>query len=91
MSCAEEEEGEVMVHNDHMATCLCCTHLMVEYEGDYSELTPGQGFFMTCCKGHFYVSGQYDNKREYHENLLKAQGCPDFEALHSALAEQDHD
>lgn len=72
-------------HGDHKATCYCCKHVYMEYEHDYSDVTPGAGFEFGCYRGHF-VYGQshldkcYNLAATLHQVMTLAQECQDFEA-----------
>ena len=62
------------IHNeDHVATCLCCKLLEEDFDGGYSEMTPGEGFVFTCKKKHFYMMSTY----QWHD-LMQGSHCPDF-------------
>lgn len=64
-------------HQNHIASCHCCIKLNADFEGDYSELTPGRGYYIDCLAGHFYSL----EEDEYHEKLVVfARTCPDFKA-----------
>ena len=71
-------------HGDHKATCYCCKHVYMQYEGDYSDVTPGAGFEFGCCCGHF-AYGQSDLSERHnfditlHKVMTLAQECSDFE------------
>lgn len=67
-------------HDGHTATCLCCTELSSEYDGGYSEQTPGDGMVLTCKRGHFHNTGgnwEFDTK-SLHVDLRLAENCKDF-------------
>lgn len=62
--------------------CVLCKHWHCDYQGDYSELTPGRGFAMRCDKEHYYVTGyDLDDEDEFRSYILKARECPDFKAV----------
>jgi hypothetical protein len=62
------------MHGDHVATCLCCKWLDMGYEGDWSEVTPGRGWYCDCRKRHFYGL----DESELHMLHEYAPNCPDF-------------
>lgn len=68
----------VNMHGNHEATCLCCKHLNMGYEGDYSDMTPGEGWYAGCGKSHFYLSGS-DVDTDVHEVWIKGRTCIDFD------------
>jgi hypothetical protein len=47
-------------------------------EQDYSEYTPGLAWSSKCLEGRWRMSGYDISVDEYRQNLLKAEGCPDF-------------
>lgn len=65
---------KVNTHGDHVASCLCCVHLDMGYEGDWSEVTPGRGQYCDCALGHF-LGLDNDDLHELHEFGMY---CPDF-------------
>ena len=70
-------------HGDHDATCYCCKNVYMEYEGDWSELTPGEGFEFGCHKKHFHYGDEnLDMSRDFshiiHKVMTLAQECRDF-------------
>lgn len=69
------------MHGDHVATCLCCRHLDNSYEGDLSDVTPGDGFRWECLKNHFSSVGgrNYIDDEELHDAFTRGAECPDFE------------
>lgn len=72
----------IVMHEDHPATCFCCVFFNADYEGDWSDMTPGSGVSVACQKGHFRL-GEYDlgETPSYHAKLLQAQTCEDFDPV----------
>lgn len=59
-------------------TCWSCQHFRVEYEGDWSDVTPGEGFTLMCYKNHY----DYHNRitqEEFAAAMERGFTCPDFE------------
>ncbi len=70
------DETKVNMHGTHVASCLCCAHLDMGYEGDWSDVTPGRGYYCDCNKGHFYSLDTDEN----HKLIVLGQNCVDFVA-----------
>jgi hypothetical protein len=66
------------MHGNHEATCLCCIHFDTGYDGGYSDVTPGVGWYSKCLQGHFYTT-QYTEGNEMHELYTQGRTCVDFE------------
>lgn len=66
------------MHHGHVASCLCCRHLSIEYEGDWSEVTPGMGWHANCLRHQFFVVDLHDQD-EMHEFWSRGQTCEKFE------------
>lgn len=64
----------INMHGDHVASCLCCKFLNMGYEGDYSDVTPGEGEYCHCLKNHFW------DLQDHHQLVILDPTCPDFEA-----------
>ena len=66
----------------HEATCYICSQFNIDYESDWSDETPGNGFSMRCWKGHFqYDQGDLvDETIPWHATITKARDCEDFDA-----------
>lgn len=61
-----------------MKLCFRCKHIDVDYDGPWSDVTPGSGFSMKCRKDHFSL-GQEMELKEYREAMEKGLDCEDFE------------
>jgi hypothetical protein len=70
---------KINMHGNHEATCLCCKHFDIGYEGDYSDMTPGAGWYARCGKGHFYLNNSDAEDGDMHEEWGRGRTCPDFE------------
>lgn len=73
---SEETTLKMNMHGDHVASCLCCLHLYLDHEADWSDVTPGDNYQCYCLRGHFGTVQAYD----MHMLMVKAPNCPDFEA-----------
>ncbi len=51
------KKPQVNMHNDHVASCLCCKNLYLGYEEGYSDVTPGDGWYCDCLAGVFCEIG----------------------------------
>lgn len=64
-------------------TCLHCVHMELDYEADWSDITPGEGLTCKCNKGHWNLydwDGDHGFKRKnFRESIQAAPDCPDFE------------
>ncbi len=63
-------------------TCLECCFCVLDYEPDWSDVTPGNGLEFNCQKGHFgndtaFIDGL--SKSMVKRNIEKADTCPDFQ------------
>ena len=58
--------------------CYDCEHCSVDYERDYSELTPGAGLTMSCDRNHWYIQGKDATRTALRSALVQARTCPDF-------------
>jgi hypothetical protein len=75
-----DPDKRLNLHRDHIASCLCCSNLMVSNGyPDLSDITPGEPPSCYCSDGHFNV-----DKLGWEELIrtLHAMGrtCFDFEA-----------
>lgn len=62
--------------------CVNCQHWHVDYEGDYSDTTPGDGFTMWCDRKHYHIYGSGIESDEHFRSLiLKAEKCEDFDGV----------
>ena len=78
---------------DRPRTCLACTHFSISFEGDWSDITPGEGFSMKCYAkrpdgsgyGHFPGWDGVDLERkplkDFHATTQTALNCPDYQPL----------
>jgi len=58
--------------------CIYCKHFNVEYEGDYSDVTPGAGFTMSCRDGKYSINNE-DNVKSFRETLETGLKCDKYE------------
>ena len=65
----------VNIHDDHEATCLCCKHLLADYEPDWSDITPGVGYQCICVEGHWKDDLQ---PFRWHKMVEFGRECKDF-------------
>lgn len=66
-------------HGDHVASCLCCTHFVLDMgHGDWSEVTPGDPAEVSCRKGHFCWNEDRTQEHEIHGLMELGRECPDF-------------
>jgi hypothetical protein len=64
--------------------CWFCEHFMYSAASpDYSEVTPGEDFNMTCLKRHWKFSAFNTSQREFGKMLMSARNCLDFVPLKS--------
>jgi hypothetical protein len=61
-----------------LTNCLSCAHCRVEYEEDYSDVTPGAGLILACSKNKWYVSGHSDLKKDLKNATDMAETCSDY-------------
>lgn len=60
--------------------CVNCSKWHIEYEADWSEVTPGSGFSMWCEASHYSITGPQIGSEEHFRGLiLTAQACQDFD------------
>lgn len=65
----------VNMHGNHVASCLCCKNLDMDYETDYNiNDSPGAGYSCNCLKGHFTSLAPKNN----HQLIILAPDCVDF-------------
>jgi hypothetical protein len=59
--------------------CILCKHFFFNPgTEDFSENTPGYGWYVKCCKEHFTeTGGQHITEEEYRALLLTAENCVD--------------
>ena len=58
--------------------CITCKHWFIEFEEDWSDITPGNGFSSECFKGHWYI-GNDVTTRDYKKAMMSAETCHDYE------------
>jgi hypothetical protein len=62
--------------------CHNCKHFYTDYEGDYSELTPGSGAEIRCWKNHYYLeNSDLVNLTAVRRALRLGETCDDFEPV----------
>jgi hypothetical protein len=59
--------------------CIYCKHWGVDFEGDWSEVTPGSGFTTRCQKGKWIVFGNDMTEKEFRQRLEIGLSCDLFE------------
>lgn len=60
-------------------TCIMCRYWWIEFEADWSDITPGDGFSSGCNKDHWRTSDSGLSAESYRRFLLKAEECSDYE------------
>jgi alpha-mannosidase len=66
-------------HQDHTATCLCCSHLYsCDAEPAWSEVTPGSDMVLSCMKDHFESDRGYNISHLLTVMHDIALNCKDF-------------
>ena len=61
-----------------MDTCFLCEWFLMSYQGDYSEVTPGEGAIISCCKGHYcFSNGDLNSGEDWNAIIIKSRTCPD--------------
>lgn len=58
--------------------CSDCTYCSLDYEGDYSDLTPGEGATLECIKGKWKLVNYQFSRKELQEKMRTAIECPDY-------------
>lgn len=58
-------------------TCWECREFGIDYEGDWSDVTPGAGLQIDCAKDHYHLSNSV-TEREFAEAMTRGFTCPDF-------------
>jgi len=61
-----------------MKTCITCKNWWIEFEQDWSDVTPGNGFSSECLRDHWYM-GPDIRRDAYQKVLLTAETCDDYE------------
>lgn len=63
---------------DYNHSCLACQYIVLDFDGGYSEWTPGSGLVFYCMQGYFNIGNDIESNtlRDLH---IKGQTCPDFE------------
>lgn len=70
------EQEKVNMHGEHAASCLCCKYLDMGYESDWSEVTPGRGWYCYCSQGVFdWLDPETDDFHKFH---VLGVTCPKF-------------
>lgn len=59
-------------------SCVGCAHLVIEFEGDWSEVTPGAGFEISCNLGLFHF-GQNESQQAFEKAITTSKTCGKFE------------
>lgn len=60
-------------------TCFECQNCVwTTAEHDYSELTPGSPFDLSCAKRHWEFDPYNTTRAEFAESVKEAETCPDF-------------
>jgi hypothetical protein len=62
-------------------TCIECRWFDIDYEGDYSELTPGEGASITCLKFKWGMRNSDFNKdgtRRFRLAITMAEKCDEY-------------
>ena len=75
----DEEE----THMSDPRTCILCRHWDIFFEGDYSDQTPGSGFYSRCMKSHWSIYGYELSRKAYREKILTANNCNDYEEVNN--------
>lgn len=74
------EKSNLVMHEDHPAICICCVNCRYDESiRGYSEWTPGEPMSLTCAKEHPLKINGYSQGYEWHDGLMLAQNCKDFE------------
>jgi hypothetical protein len=60
-------------------TCWRCISFEVEFEPDWSEVTPGAEFKLRCQQGH-YDHSSYVTQEEFAQSMEFGFTCPDYSA-----------
>lgn len=62
--------------------CIFCTHMLVSFEDDWSDITPGAGMEVACYEPDdvsWSLRGYNINMDMYRKAILRARGCPHFD------------
>ena len=60
-------------------TCIMCRYWWIEFEEDWSDITPGEGFSSGCNKAHWRTGKGELSASSYRSFLLEAVECKDYE------------
>jgi hypothetical protein len=61
-------------------SCIGCKHWTFEGgHGAWSEVTPGDDWYASCVKGHWYMSGHDVTDGEWFKTMQAAKTCPDYD------------
>ena len=59
--------------------CINCEHWYFDAgEPDFSDVTPGTDWYMSCNKGHYWLDGHRVTKEQFRATLQLADTCADF-------------
>jgi hypothetical protein len=68
--------------NPENKLCWFCKHFYYSNaELDWSDMTPGSDFAMSCSKGHWDFDAFRTGQEEFGKILSSARECPDFVPL----------
>lgn len=68
--------------------CVNCAKWHIEYEQDFSEVTPGKGFSMWCEESVYNIDGgDIGSDEDFRDLILKARTCADFTPCTAAQKE----
>ena len=62
-----------------MKNCLQCKHMRADYDGGYSEYTPGDGATLWCSENHWRLNNHNIEVKALRDNTELANTCADFE------------